>query len=77
LQDRYKKIRGRFFHGYYCSLLLATAICRYLPLYIFSGDQVLCARLREANHDAPFGSLQEIRRVLAQIRASRLNRPLV
>jgi hypothetical protein len=35
---------GRFFHGYhdnYC----------YLPLYIFCGEHVLCARLREANHD--------------------------
>ena len=28
----------RFFHGYYDSYC-------YLPLYIFSGDQLLCARL--------------------------------
>ncbi len=55
------KQEGRFFHGYsdnYC----------YLPLYIFCGEPVLCARLREANHDAAFGSLQEIQRIVAQIR---------
>ena len=54
---------GRFFHGYYDSYC-------YLPLYIFCGEHVLCARLREANHDAAFGSLQEIRRIVAQIRAA-------
>ena len=52
---------GRFFHGYY------DHYC-YLPLYIFCGEQILCARLREANHDAAFGSLQEIQRIVAQIR---------
>jgi hypothetical protein len=57
------KQEGRFFHGYYDSYC-------YLPLYIFCGDQVLCARLRESNHDASFGSLQEIRRIVAQIRAA-------
>ena len=55
------KQEGRFFHGYYDNY-------RYLPLYIFCGEQVLCARLREANHDAAFGSLQEIQRIVAQIR---------
>ena len=35
----------RFFHGYYDSYC-------YLPLYIFAGDQLLCARLRPANQDA-------------------------
>jgi len=54
---------GRFFHGYYDSYC-------YLPLYIFCGEHILCARLREANHDAAFGSLQEIRRIVTQIRAS-------
>jgi hypothetical protein len=57
------KQEGRFFHGYYDSYC-------YLPLYIFCGEHVLCARLREANHDAAFGSLQEIRRIVAQIRAA-------
>ena len=52
---------GRFFHGYYDNYC-------YLPLYIFCGEQVLCARLREANHDASFGSLPEIQRILEQIR---------
>ncbi len=55
------KQEGRFFHGYYDSYC-------YLPLYIFCGEQVLCARLREANHDAAYGSLQEIQRIVAQIR---------
>src|SRR6266436_6226605 len=57
------KQEGRFFHGYY------DHYC-YLPLYIFCGEQVLCARLREANHDAAFGSLQEIQRIVAQIRVA-------
>ena len=54
---------GRFFHGYYDSYC-------YLPLYIFCGEHVLCARLREANHDAAFGSLAEIRRIVTQLRAA-------
>jgi hypothetical protein len=56
------KQEGRFFHGYYDSYC-------YLPLYIFCGEHVLCARLREANHDAAFGSLAEIQRIVAQLRA--------
>ena len=43
------KQEGRFFHGYHDN-------CCYLPLYVFCGEHVLCARLREANHDAAFGS---------------------
>lgn len=54
---------GRFFHGYY------DEYC-YLPLYIFCGEHVLCARLRESNHDASYGSLAEIQRIVAQIRAA-------
>jgi hypothetical protein len=57
------KQEGRFFHGYYDSYC-------YLPLYIFCGQHVLCARLREANHDASFGCLREVRRIVAQIRAA-------
>jgi hypothetical protein len=52
---------GRFFHGYY------DHYC-YLPLYIFSGEHLLCARLRCANIDASAGSLAEIQRIIAQIR---------
>ncbi len=54
---------GRFFHGYYDNYC-------YLPLYVFCGDHVLCSRLREANHDASFGCLAEIRRIVEQIRAA-------
>ena len=57
------KQEGRFFHGYYDNYC-------YLPLYIFCGEHVLCARLREANHDAAFGSLGEIKRIVEQIRAA-------
>jgi len=52
----------RFFHGYYDSYC-------YLPLYIFAGDQLLCARLRPANRDAAAGSLDEVKRIVAQLRA--------
>jgi len=54
---------GRFFHGYYDSYC-------YLPLYIFCGDQILCARLRQSNSDAAAGSLAKIQRIVAQIRAA-------
>src|ERR1700692_767352 len=57
------KQEGRFFHGYYDNYC-------YLPLYIFCGDHVLCARLREANHDASFGCPGEIRRIVTQIRVA-------
>jgi hypothetical protein len=57
------KQEGRFFHGYY------DHYC-YLPLYIFCGEQVLCARLRESNHDAAFGSLPEIQRIVTQIQTA-------
>lgn len=52
----------RFFHGYY------NGYC-YLPLYIFAGDQLLCARLRAANQDAAAGSVKEVARIVAQLRA--------
>jgi hypothetical protein len=57
------KQEGRFFQGYY------DGYC-YLPLYIFCGEHVLCTRLREADHDAYFGSLPEIQRIVTQIRAA-------
>lgn len=56
------KQEGRFFHGYY------DCYC-YLPLYIFCGEHVLCARLRQSNSDASAGSLAEIERIVGQIRA--------
>ena len=56
------KQEGRFFHGYY------GHYC-YLPLYVFCGDHLLCARLRPSNLDASAGSLQEVQRIIRQIRA--------
>jgi Transposase DDE domain group 1 len=53
---------ARFFHGYY------GHYC-YLPLYIFCGDHLLCARLRPSNQDASAGSLPEVQHMVAQIRA--------
>ena len=51
----------RFFHGYY------DGYC-YLPLYIFAGDQLLCARLRPASQDAAAGSTEEVERIVEQVR---------
>jgi len=51
----------RFFHGYYDNYC-------YLPLYIFAGDQLLCARLRPSNQDAAAGSLDEVKRIVEQLR---------
>jgi Transposase DDE domain group 1 len=52
---------GRFFHGYYDSYC-------YLPLYIFCGEHLLCARLRTADQDAAAGSQAEVERIVGQIR---------
>ena len=52
---------GRFFHGYY------DCYC-YLPLYVFCGRHLLAAKLRPANIDASAGSVEEVARIVAQIR---------
>src|SRR3974377_1651319 len=59
---------GRFFHGYY------DTYC-YLPLYVFCGRHLLAAKLRPANPglrrgrlDASAGSIEEVARIVAQIR---------
>lgn len=52
---------GRFFHGYY------DCHC-YLPLYIFCGRHLLAARLRRSNIDAAAGAVEEVARIVAQIR---------
>lgn len=52
---------GRFFHGYY------RQYC-YLPLYIFCGEQLLCARLRRADQDGAAGSVDELQRIIGHIR---------
>jgi hypothetical protein len=54
---------GRFFHGYY------DCFC-YLPLYIFCGRELLAAKLRPANIDAAAGSVEEVARIVAQIRTA-------
>jgi hypothetical protein len=52
---------GRFFHGYY------GHYC-YLPLYIFCGEHLLCARLRAANINGAAGSVEELARLVKQLR---------
>ena len=53
---------GGFFHGYY------DCYC-YLPLYIFCGSHLLAAKQRCANIDAAAGAVEEVARIVAQIRA--------
>src|ERR1700712_5670541 len=53
---------GRFFHGYY------DGYC-YLPLYIFCGRHLLAAKLRRSNIDASAGAIEEVERIVGQIRA--------
>jgi hypothetical protein len=53
---------GRFFHGYY------DCYC-YLPLYVFCGRHLLAAKLRPSNIDGSAGAVEEIARIVAQIRA--------
>jgi len=57
----YGQQEDRFFHGYY------NEYC-YLPLYIFCGDHLLCARQRASNQDASAGSREEVARIVKQIR---------
>jgi hypothetical protein len=53
----------RFYHGYY------GHYC-YLPLYLFCGDHVLCARLRPSSIGPAVGSAKEVARIVGQIRQS-------
>ena len=52
---------GRFFHGYY------DGYC-YLPLYIFCGRHLLAAKLRRSNIDASAGAVEEVARIVGQLR---------
>jgi hypothetical protein len=52
---------GRFFHGHY------NEYC-YLPLYVFCGRHLLLARQRRANVAGSAGAVQEVARIIAQIR---------
>ena len=53
---------GRFFHGYH------DCYC-YLPLYVFSGRHLVAAKLRRSNIDASAGAVEEVARIVTQIRA--------
>ena len=53
---------GRFFHGYY------GGYC-YLPLYVFCGRHLLAAKLRRSNIDGSAGAVEEVARIVGQIRA--------
>jgi hypothetical protein len=53
---------GRFFHGYY------DCHC-YLPLYVFCGSRLLAAKLRRSNIDASGGAMEEVERIIGQIRS--------
>ena len=57
----YGNQEGRFYHGYYHDYC-------YLPLYVFCGDHLLCARLRMSNIDASADSVEELEPVVARIR---------
>jgi hypothetical protein len=52
---------GRFYHGYYHDYC-------YLPLYVFCGEHLLCARLRPSSIDASADSVEELEPVVARIR---------
>jgi hypothetical protein len=52
---------GRFFHGYY------DGYC-YLPLYIFCGEYLLCAKLRPSDIDGAAGAVKQLARIVEQIR---------
>ncbi len=54
---------GRFFHGFY------DHYC-YLPLYIFCGEHLLCAKLRRSNQDGAAGAKEQIERIVGQIRTA-------
>ena len=52
---------GRHFHGYY------DHHC-FLPLFIVCGEHILCCRLRTADRGAADGSVDELSRIVEQIR---------
>ena len=54
---------GRFFHGHY------DGYC-YLPLYVFCGRHLLLAQQRCANVAGSAGAVEEMARIIAQIRQS-------
>lgn len=57
----YGQQEGRFYHGYYHDYC-------YLPLYVFCGGHLLCARLRTSDIDASADSVEELEPLVARIR---------
>ncbi|MBM3706503.1 MAG: IS1380 family transposase [Actinobacteria bacterium] len=54
---------GKFFHGYYMNYC-------YLPLYVFCGEQLLVAKLRNSNIDASAGTVEILKKIIPIIRKS-------
>ena len=54
---------GRFFHGYYKNYC-------YLPLYIFCGEHLLCAKLRPSDIDVAAGAVKQVARIIESIRGT-------
>jgi len=52
---------GRHFHGFY------DAYC-YLPLFVFCGPWLLSARLKSSQGDATEGTVEDLDRIVAQLR---------
>ena len=52
---------GRFFSGHY------DCYC-YLPLYVFCGEHLLCARPRSASSDGAHETVAELERIVTRIR---------
>ena len=52
---------GRFFSGHY------DCYC-HLPLYVFCGEHLLCARLRSASSDGAHETVAELERIVSRIR---------
>ena len=53
---------GNFFHGFYGTKC-------YLPLYIFCGKHLLCAKLRPSDIDASAGARKQVQQIVAGLRA--------
>jgi hypothetical protein len=59
----YGNQEGHFFHGYYGDYC-------YLPLYIFCGEYLLCARLKVASEEPASGVRQELERIVNKLTAA-------
>ena len=64
------KQEGRFYHGYY------GHYC-YLPLYVFCGEHLLLAKVREANIDGCLGTVEVLTWLVPKLRARWPNAEIV